>query len=73
MGLDSSRAERIDLIRRLEYNYDDKTYNDMDVFWVKEGRKQPEEEYFRLCCLALKIVLIEKDADFYFSVSWQSI
>ena len=66
--VDTSRAERIDLIRRLEYNYKNEIYNDMDVFWVKDGRKQPEEEYFRLCCLALKIVCIEKDSEFYFSV-----
>ena len=68
MEIDTSRAERIDLIRRLEYNYKNEIYNDMDVFWVKDGRKQPEEEYFRLCCLALKIVCIEKDSEFYFSV-----
>ena len=40
----------------------------MDIFWVTDGRYHPEEEYFRLCCLALKIVCIEKDQEFYFSV-----
>ena len=40
----------------------------MDIFWVKDGRYHPEEEYFRLCCLALKIVCIERDQEFYFSV-----
>ena len=66
--IDNSRTDRIDMVRRQEYNYKNEVFNDMDVFWVKEGRKQPEEEYFRLCCLAVKIVCMERDPEFYFSV-----
>ena len=31
--------------------------------------KDPEEEYFRLSCLALKIIYDERDSDFQFSVT----
>ena len=31
--------------------------------------KDPEEEYFRLSCLALKIIYDERDCDFLFSVT----
>ena len=56
------------MIKRLEYHYKDEVYNDADFLKDKSGRRNPEEEYFRLCCLALKIVCIENDSEFYFSV-----
>ena len=37
--------------------------------WEKDSRKDPEEEYFRLSCLALKIIYNEQDTDFVFTVS----
>lgn len=63
-----NRNEHDNLIKRLEYCYKDETYNDMDFLNDMNGRRNPEEEYFRLCCLALKISYIENDSEFYFSV-----
>ena len=63
------RGEQDNLIKRLEYCYKDETYNDMEFLVDKNGRRNPEEEYFRLSCLALKIVCIENDSEFFFSVS----
>ena len=40
--------------------------------WEKDSRKDPEEEYFRLSCLALKIIYNEQDTDFVFTVSSRS-
>ena len=37
--------------------------------WEQDSRKDPEEEYFRLSCLALKIIYNEQDTDFIFTVS----
>lgn len=37
--------------------------------WEKDSRKDPEEEYFRLSCLALKIIYNEQDTDFVFTVA----
>lgn len=37
--------------------------------WEQDARKDPEEEYFRLSCLALKIIYNEQDTDFVFTVS----
>jgi len=37
--------------------------------WEQDSRKDPEEEYFRLSCLALKIIYNEQDTDFVFTVS----
>lgn len=37
--------------------------------WEADARKDPEEEYFRLSCLALKIIYNEHDTDFVFTVS----
>jgi len=37
--------------------------------WEMDARKDPEEEYFRLSCLALKIIYNEQDTDFVFTVS----
>ena len=41
----------------------------MEFLNDKNGRRNPEEEYFRLSCLALKILCIENDSEFFFSVS----
>lgn len=35
----------------------------------EDARKDPEEEYFRLAVLALKVLYNEKDNDFVFEVS----
>lgn len=37
--------------------------------WEQDARKDPEEEYFRLSCLALKIIYNEQDTDFVFTVA----
>ena len=61
--------ERMNKMAAEEENPSNATASAITQQWEKDSRKDPEEEYFRLSCLALKIIYNEQDTDFVFTVS----